>query len=278
MASLSKTQWLVIAGALLVTVLVYFAPRVSDSDPASLEKTEAGFNHEELAEKARGFLNDSLKQKEEVWSELAESDKESAKKEGFDSLSTFWYNLGQPLLAAVYAEKAAQVDNTKESWKRSGDLFLQTARNTQDESRNRLFRSASHSFEKAIELGDTDLDTRVELGSSYVEGGSDPMQGINVLRGVLQADSTNIKAHLNLAYFSVRSGQLDKAIERFHKVLELDPTYHDAYVYLGDVYERNGDIENAIVQYEKFRETVTDSVVAGQIDRYLEKLRNSINH
>jgi tetratricopeptide (TPR) repeat protein len=53
--------------------------------------------------------------------------------------------------------------------------------------------------------------------------GSNPMAGITMLREMVAEDSTNIDAHYYLGLFSVKSGQLDKAIDRFEKVLALSP-------------------------------------------------------
>src|SRR5688572_19914026 len=51
--------------------------------------------------------------------------------------------------------------------------------------------------------------------------GQDPMRGIVALREILQDDPDNIEAHWHLGLFSVQSGQYDKALERFKKVIEL---------------------------------------------------------
>ncbi len=53
--------------------------------------------------------------------------------------------------------------------------------------------------------------------------GADPMAGIVQLRELVAKDSTNVDAQYYLGLFSVKSGQLDKAIERFDKVLILRP-------------------------------------------------------
>lgn len=53
--------------------------------------------------------------------------------------------------------------------------------------------------------------------------GADPMAGIMQLRELVAKDSTNVDAHYYLGLFSLKSGQLDKAIGRFNKVLKLKP-------------------------------------------------------
>jgi tetratricopeptide (TPR) repeat protein len=53
--------------------------------------------------------------------------------------------------------------------------------------------------------------------------GADPMAGIMQLRELVAKDSTNVDAHYYLGLFSLKSGQLDKAIGRFNTVLKLKP-------------------------------------------------------
>lgn len=53
--------------------------------------------------------------------------------------------------------------------------------------------------------------------------GENPMAGITLLREMVAEDSTNVDAHYYLGLFSVKSGQLDKAIDRFERVLALRP-------------------------------------------------------
>jgi tetratricopeptide (TPR) repeat protein len=104
------------------------------------------------------------------------------------------------------------------------------------------------------------------------------MKGIGLLRNVLEKDSTNIKAHLNLGLFSVKSGQYDKAIERFTKILKIDPNYIEAYLYIGDVYEQKGDILNAIKNYEIYASVVKNPSIAADVTKYIEKLKQKINN
>jgi tetratricopeptide (TPR) repeat protein len=53
--------------------------------------------------------------------------------------------------------------------------------------------------------------------------GADPMAGIMQLRELVAKDSANVDAQYYLGLFSVKSGQMDKAIDRFRKVLALRP-------------------------------------------------------
>lgn len=67
----------------------------------------------------------------------------------------------------------------------------------------------------------TDLQRAIDL----VNGGVSPMEGIQILQSLVAEDSTNVEAHLWLGRFSIQSGQLDKAVIRFEKILRIDPDH-----------------------------------------------------
>ncbi len=76
---------------------------------------------------------------------------------------------------------------------------------------------------KQADLATMDPDSLKLQQAVELVNGSNPMAGITMLREMVAEDSTNIDAHYYLGLFSVKSGQLDKAIDRFEKVLALSP-------------------------------------------------------
>ncbi|MEY4331145.1 MAG: hypothetical protein RL609_1893 [Bacteroidota bacterium] len=84
--------------------------------------------------------------------------------------------------------------------------------------------------------------------------GSNPMQGIMMLREIVAKDSNNVEAQYWLGVFAVQSGQFEKAIPRFEKVIALDPQYLSAYMDLGAVYKEMGQIDVALQLFEKAAE------------------------
>lgn len=86
-----------------------------------------------------------------------------------------------------------------------------------------------HSLEpvlvKAIELNPNILYHNM-LADIYLHDQSNPqrfMGGIRQLRQVLELDSNNEQAIYKLAIFSVQSNQLEKAKQRFKKLISLQP-------------------------------------------------------
>ena len=79
--------------------------------------------------------------------------------------------------------------------------------------------------------------------------GSNPMQGIQMLREIVASDSMNLDAQFYLGLFSVKSGQLDKAADRFRKVIAIDSTYAQAYTELGAVLLQSDSVDAALAQF-----------------------------
>ena len=105
--------------------------------------------------------------------------------------------------------------------------------------------------------------------------GTDPMRGIMMLREILQEDPNNVEAHWHLGVFSVQSGQYDKALERFRKVVELDPEGHpEAWLYLGRTYATIDSTELAIESLKKYRTLIQDTAIIHGVDRFLIELEN----
>ena len=142
------------------------------------------------------------------------------------------------------------------------------------------YQEARKAFEKAVELDPTDLDVKVDLGVCMIESaqimGTPPMEGIGILKSVEQQDPNNIKALINLGYFSIRSGQFDKAQERFDQVLKIDPKYADAYLYLADLHEREKKFDEAVKDLENYKSLVDDPKRIQEVDNYIQELSKNI--
>lgn len=158
---------------------------------------------------------------------------------------------------------------------------------------------------------DTSEMSEVEKAVALVQGAS-PMEGIMKLREILEKDSTNVEAILYMGLFSVQSGQLDKARERFESVLQYEPEQLDAHWQLGQLdfdakaygsaaehfavcansgleeyanawffkgrsLEMAGDAEGALKAYKTFRPMTQDTVITKRLDEFIKTLEETIN-
>ena len=76
-------------------------------------------------------------------------------------------------------------------------------------------------------------------------------------------------------FFSEKSGQWDKAIARFEKVLKIQPDFIEAYLHLADAYQQKGDQQKAIESLEKYVKLVDDITIKSEVQEYINKLKNS---
>ena len=199
----------------------------------------------------------------------------------FDSLVVFYDMLRKPVGSAYFAWKKAEKDNSADGWTEAGERFLLNAKYMGSQAqRTNWFSESKTAFEKAVELAPEDLDIKVDLGVCMIEGasflGTPPMQGIGILKGVEQQDPENIKALINLGYFSIKSGQYDKAQERFDQVLKIDPEFADAHLYLADLHEKQKDFTSAIKDLENYKSLIQDEVRIEEVNKYIEELSNNI--
>jgi tetratricopeptide (TPR) repeat protein len=180
---------------------------------------------------------------------------------------------------AVYGQSAAEMDNTEKAWLTAADAFMKAGKFSNDANKANLYKSAIKDFGKVLAMNPDNLSAKVKLGTCYVESasllGNQPMTGITLLREVLQKDSTNTEANLQLGLFSVTSQQYDKAIARFQRILRIDSTHVDMYVYLGDTYLSMGKKKEAIENYENYKAKVKDTLIVRNIDNYIKKLKQT---
>lgn len=238
---ISFRQKLVILLTLVLAALIFFAPKIKEKIAAPSDASEFSLSFEE----ARKNLS-------------------AQQKDIFDRLE------GEL--------KKAEAAKNEKAWITCGDGFLKSARFIQGDKKGVLYKGAIDAYNKALALNPASLSAKTNLGTAMVEGssllGTQPMQGITLLREVVQQDPTNIEANLQLGLFSVTSQQFDKALERFNKILAIDSTHIDMYVYLGDTYLQMGEKQKAIESYESYKSKVSDTLIVKDIDEYIKKLKN----
>lgn len=187
------------------------------------------------------------------------------------ALVEFWDQKMNPGLASHYAKLLAQSTQKEEDWLIAGKRLAALASFFKEEQAG-LVEDAKVCFQKALELNPNSNSAKVNLAGLLVEYSQNPMEGITMLRTVVEQDSNNIEAHLNLGFFSIKSGQYDKALLRFEKVLRIDPNYLEAYLYLSECYEAMGDKPKAITNLKLFNTKSQDKVVKEQVERKIELL------
>ena len=187
-------------------------------------------------------------------------------------LAQKWDDINQPAPAAFYQELVAQSKGTYADWLKAGDLFTSAYQNAQDSlMQPGLVQKAIGAYQKESEIEPNSLDAKTGLGVAYVSGTPNPMQGIQLLLAVVKEDPANVKANMNLGLFSLKSGQFDKAVNRFKTVLEQEQN-PETWFYLASAYENLGQKEDAVAAYLKSKELAADPSITQFVDRKVKEL------
>lgn len=278
MTQTRKTQIGVLITAVVLFVLLFIAPKKHLAKEETPEADEhAGHSHETEATIESFLVNatKSLSLKEKTsFDDLVAAAEKSTVDTAFIPVIQFWDRLRRPDFASYYAEKIADRKQTASAYAKAGDRYFYSVRFVKDAAEiPALYQSAMRCYEKALEKEPSNADAKIQLAACYVEGSTDPMKGIALLREVEKTDSNNVKLQLSFAFFSVKSGQWDKAISRFEKVLEIDPMYIEAYLHLADAYEQQGQNAKTIEMLQKYAGLTTDATAKQEVLKYIEQLR-----
>jgi len=165
-------------------------------------------------------------------------------------------------------------------------------------------------MEKVNKPISTNADSlKLQQGIDLVNG-PNPMEGITLLRELIVKDSTNVDAQYYLGLFSVKSGQIDKAEQRFETVLalrpddiryqvevgyqymvmqkpekglkcferglQIDSTDNNSLFFSAQALEQLGRPAEAKRNYEQLLRHNTDEVVATKVNEYIDNINKKL--
>lgn len=259
---MKKPQWIAAGIAVLVTAVIYFFTQdnifgynpkqtqvaASASPPAINIDTILHHAKESLTPEQAlrvTFLENSI----------SRGDVKDQKTHLYHQLARFWGDSARMFEPyAWYTAEAARLENSEKSLTFAAQLFLNNLRREENQQlKHWKALQAKDLFERSLKINPVNDSAQVSLGVVYLYGNiaDNPMEGILRIRQVAEKDSSNVYAQLSLGQASLISGQLDKAVERFIKVVQLQPQNLEAMLSLADVYERMGDKKQAIFWYNK---------------------------
>ena len=194
----------------------------------------------------------------------------------YHQLAAFWRDSARIFAPfAFYTAEAARLENSEKSLTFAAHLFLN---NLSFEESQRLKQweatEAKDLFERSLKLNPDNDSSKVGLGATILYGGMGmPMEGIQMIRSVVEKDSTNTFAQMTLAKASLMSGQLDKALERLNTVVRLEPGNVEAVLLMAEVKERSGDKAEAIRWYQKSLELLPNKDFRQEVEKRITELK-----
>jgi tetratricopeptide (TPR) repeat protein len=231
----------------------------AESAPKSHDEATLSPDQQKRIDQLRsGFTQAGDKQKVDAGIQLSD---EFAKLQKFDS-------------AALYAEKVAALSPSVENFVRTGDRYYEAFGFAVDEQKAKnLGTKTREYYQKALDQNPGLLAAKANMAMTYVNT-ENPMQGILMLREVLDTDPTNELALFNLGILSMRSNQYSKAADRFRQILTNNPANTKAKFYLGLSLVELGNKEQAQKVLSEVKKEEKDPVIQQAIGELEEHLGN----
>jgi tetratricopeptide (TPR) repeat protein len=203
------------------------------------------------------------------WSQSAQTQKNPI---FADSLRILYFRAGKFDSAAWFAESAATFLKSSDSYLKAGNAYYEAYTYAVDpEKQKQLAEKTGEYLGKVIEQNPSNLEAKTRIAMTYV-GGDSPMQGIRMLREVLEADPRNEFALFNMGMLSIQSGQYDRAIERLTELVAINQKHIQGQLLLGVAYMNKGMKKEAREQFEKVKTLDSDPSVQATADSYLKDL------
>lgn len=280
---MNKAQWITIGiGVLLVAGLYRYgrtSPHKTDSKtPVQQTTTKGELTTDSILYHAKEILNpEQLTWMNNLEQSVIRGDVKSQKLDVFHQLAHFWKDsarIFEPY--AWYEAEAARLENSEKSLTFAAHLILENLRNEpSDQLKKWKALQAKDLFERSLRINDKNDSTIVGLGACYIFGNiaDNPMEGIVKVRQVVEKDSTNIYGQMTLGHGSFISGQYDKAIDRFGKVVAIQPANLEAVLMLAEVYERKADKPNAIKWYSNALQITNNPDLKTALEKRIAELK-----
>ena len=175
----------------------------------------------------------------------------------YKQLASFWkdtMHLFEPY--AYYNAEASKLESSEKSLTFAAQQFLERLLVEGDPAmENWLASNAKVLLEQALQMNPANDSSKIGLGACYILGNisDNPMQGILPVREIAQKNPNNLYAQYILALGGKKSGQYDKAIERFMIISNAEPDNVEIDLHLAECYDMKGDKQNAVKWYTKVK-------------------------
>lgn len=269
----------VVLSSVTIAGFLYFLPTTNPKgivvkEPVKRDNTALQDTFDKQLAEVTLTLDSNIQPIVRKYQNLLTTQQGTAKIPTLDTLTNLWDSAMRPGVAVHYAKNKAELTANSDDWIQTGKRFLGLGMYVQEAAeRNNLFQEAEKSFQKSITIDPNSATAKIGLASVYVESTNDPMKGIMLLRGILEKDSNNWEAHLNLGFFSMKSAQYDKAIKRFEKVATLKPDYVEIYLYLAEACEAQRSFPQSISYLQKYQSLNKDPLVQNQLQQKIGFLK-----
>lgn len=260
---MNRPQWITISIAFLLVIGLYaatqkqlFGERKRTATTASMPaaSAEAVSIDTILFHAKENLSQEQVSRLSQLENSISRGDVGNQKLHLYHQLANFWKDSGRVFAPfAWYTGEAARLENSEKSLTFAARLFLEGLKNEENPQLKQWEAvQAKDLFERSLKINPANDSSKVNLGAVYLYGGlASPMEGIKLIREVVEKDSTNIHAQMTLGEASLVSGQLEKALERFTTVTRLQPDNLEAIFRVAEINEQMHNNTVAVEWYQK---------------------------
>ena len=272
---------LILSGLLLFSVLYFFTPRFTAKEANAPNQSAENqvVTTESILNTAKLALSESQKiSLLSIENQLIKASNVQDSLKAYKVLTQFWADSAQKLAPYLYfSYSAALLENSEKSLTFAAQLLVDNLL-TPDAPPALLPWIAGNAkvlLEKALVINPKNDSAKINLGACYLFGNlsDNPMQGITKIKEVVDLDSTNAYGQLILALGGKKSGQYDKAIERFLTVIKIQPNHIEAMIHLAECYELTDQKALAIEWYTKVSNSVNIPEAKEAISKRIQELK-----
>lgn len=249
---MTRTQWIVVSAAAGLFLLLYLG---FDTKPGKYKEIEKQRVLSAVSTDINAMLGDAKKSlsPQESASILAletelEKAPDTAKASTYKQLSGLWYEIGKPAIAGYFAEKVAELEKSEEAWSIAGTTYSICLQKEQEEKvKSYCTERAVQALENAVSVNPSNLQHKINLALVYTENPpqDNPMKGVLMLVELNKQNPDNPAILTQLGRLAIKTGQLDKAVERLEQAIAVQPDNQTANCLLAQAYGNLGNTEKA---------------------------------
>jgi len=195
----------------------------------------------------------------------------------YHQLAGFWKDsaaIFEPY--AYYTGEAAKLENSEKSLNFAARLFVDNLLAASDPTmQNWLATNGKDLYDRSLAINPNNDSAKIAISEFYMFGNisDNPMQGILTVREIAQKNPDNLYAHWILGLGGKKSGQYDKAIEHFTRIIEKHPTDVEVVFQLAESNELKGDKAAAVKWYELSKKLVDNAGIKAELDKRIQNLK-----
>ncbi len=271
---------LISAGFLLFIGLLFFGKTVNPKKQTTATKATvpaSTINFVDILSKSKEKLTAEQNARlNALENSVVRGDVQNQKIHVYHELAKFWKDTVKAFEPyAYYTAEAAKLDNSEKSLTFAAQLFIDNLlAENEPAMQNWLASNGKVLLEKALEINPANDSNKISLGACYILGNisDQPMQGILPVREIATKNPDNLYAQLVLGLGGKKSGQFDKAIERFGIIVKKNPNDLGAMFQLAECYELKGDRKNAITWYQMIQKIIPNPEAKKELQDRINQL------